>query len=138
MLLWEDEASRFRLWGANIGAAQSKANTSLDFRLRDADTVRQQIYKNLDDLGDALQEAFESMNGLANGAKSKQSGSLSDHTTTVSLPDTGEADHADDAEASEYEEDLRAAYEDVVSLINLLFRMTLYIRNPSRRDQLKH
>ena len=43
---------------------------------------------------------------------------------------------SDDNEASA--EDLQAAFDDVVSLINSLFRMTLYIRNPSRRDQLKH
>ena len=146
---WEDEASRLRLWGSNIGAT-SKANTSLDFRLRDADTVRQQIYKNLSNLDEALNEALKSMKDLApssfdvdgfpaSNAKSATKANVADppprNESTSKDSSDNEDDLVEDAEASL--EDLQAAFQDVVSLINSLFRMTLYIRNPSRRDQLK-
>ena len=146
---WEDEASRLRLWGSNIGAT-SRANTSLDFRLRDADTVRQQIYKNLSNLDEALNEALECMKDLAPSSFNVDGfpASYTESATKANVADPpprnestskdssdNEDDLVEDAEASL--EDLQAAFQDVVSLINSLFRMTLYIRNPSRRDQLK-
>ena len=146
---WEDEASRLSLWGSNIGAAQYKANTSLDFRLRDADTVRLQIHKNLSNLDDALHEALECIGELTRPWASDRNsehleGSMTSQTRWTGSPPQESAsvlsqqdsNSSSDNEASA--EDLRAAFEDVVSLINSLFRMTLYIRNPSRRDQLKH
>lgn len=147
---WEDEASRLRLWGSNVGAAQSKAKTSLDFRLRDADTVRLQIHKNLSNLDDALHEALECIGELTRPRASDRNsehleGSVPSQTSWTGSPLPGSASvlsqQQDTNSSSKNEasaEDLRAAFEDVVSLINSLFRMTLYIRNPSRRDQLKH
>ena len=137
-LSWQDEASRLQLWGSNIGAAQSKASTSLDFRLRDADTVRHQIYKNLSDLDDALKDALQELRKLAGSdiLESKHPTAPQQDYNNVPKQPVDDDDDSDDLEA--LQEDLQATFEDVVSIINLLFRMTLYIRNPSRRDQLKH
>ena len=147
---WEDEASRLRLWGANIGAAQTKSSTSLDFRLRDADTVRLQIHKNLSNLDEALNEAVVCLGELAqpytfdrNAKPSEESMQSQTSSKTLSHREGAsvESQEHDDSSASDNGasvEDLQAAFDDVVSLINSLFRMTLYIQNPSRRDQLKH
>src|SRR5271167_482544 len=40
--LWQDELGRFRVWAANIGAHQVD-QSSLDYRLRDASHIRDQI-----------------------------------------------------------------------------------------------
>ena len=147
---WEDEASRLHLWGSNIGAAQSKANTSLDFRLRDADTVRLQIHKNLSNLDEVLHEALECIEALTqppaldrDGKRLEESLQVQTSSNNSSLRESAsvQSQQQDEISLSDSEasaEDLQAAFDDTVSLINSLFRMTLYIRNPSRRDQVKH
>jgi len=50
-----DELGRFRVWSGNIGALQ-EGSASLDYRLREASHVRQQVIKLLKDLDIALQE----------------------------------------------------------------------------------
>ena len=43
-VLWQDEFGRFKIWAANIGAHQT-GHLSLDFRLRDASSVREQVLR---------------------------------------------------------------------------------------------
>jgi hypothetical protein len=52
-----DELGRFRVWSGNIGALQ-EGPASLDYRLREASHVRQQVIKLLEDLNIALQEGY--------------------------------------------------------------------------------
>lgn len=53
---WKDELGRLRMWAANIGAHQTGLS-SLDFRLRDASHVREQIVNLLRSLLQRLQDA---------------------------------------------------------------------------------
>ena len=55
---WEDELGRLRLWAANIGAHQ-RGESSLEFRLRDASHIRNQILQLFSDFKDAIQDAEE-------------------------------------------------------------------------------
>lgn len=55
---WQDEMGRLRIWAANIGAHQT-GQSSLDYRLRDASHISQQILKLLDDLSFTLEEIEE-------------------------------------------------------------------------------
>jgi hypothetical protein len=148
-LAWEDEGSRLQLWGTNIGAGQLKTSTSLDFRLRDAETVRNQVRKQLRELSTALQEAIESVElirkqGISGTpfrqGKDERKRSSAYRSTPGEQHDVAQASEVDVDDGSDDEdpkEDLQYAFEDAKSIINSLFRMTLYIRNPSRRDQLK-
>jgi hypothetical protein len=50
-----DELDRFRIWAGNIGALQHvKVRSSLDYRLRDAPKLGDQISRLLVDLNTAL------------------------------------------------------------------------------------
>lgn len=51
-----DELGRFRLWANNIGAfLRIDYQNSLDFRLRDASTIRSRVVEFLGDLEEALE-----------------------------------------------------------------------------------
>jgi hypothetical protein len=150
-ILWSDESSRFRLWGTNIGAAHTRFSASLDFRLRDAQIARDQIYKILSNLDAALHEALTALDA---GADKENAVGLEnllfdlswayDDLARTSLLDGSDGDGDGDTEMEEGSDnhrswalDLHLAFEDTKSLVNALFRLTLYIRNPSRRDQLR-
>src|SRR4051794_39618294 len=51
----QDEYGRLRVWAGNIGAHQS-GRASLDYRLRDASHIKDQIIRLLDDLQLSLRE----------------------------------------------------------------------------------
>ena len=55
---WEDELGRLRIWAADIGAHQTD-QSSLDFRLRDASHIREQIVKLLQSLLRKIQDAWD-------------------------------------------------------------------------------
>src|SRR5947209_12855677 len=57
---WRDEAGRFRIWASNLGAHQ-KGQSSLDYRLRDASHIKDQILDLLADLEVVLKEAIKIM-----------------------------------------------------------------------------
>ena len=53
----EDETRRFKLWANNIAAFQSpKKRSSLDYRLRDASHVRQQVIRLFDRLSSSAKQ----------------------------------------------------------------------------------
>ena len=54
-----DELGRFRIWTGNIGALQ-RDSRSLDYRLREASQVRDQVTKVLQDLEFSLSECTRS------------------------------------------------------------------------------
>lgn len=53
---FEDEFGRFRVWAANIGALQ-KGHSSLDYRLRNAPLIRDNVQRLLKELHECLQES---------------------------------------------------------------------------------
>ena len=53
----EDASQRFQLWAGSIGAsAQAEKKISLDWRLRDAPDIKEQVEDLLDDLVEALDD----------------------------------------------------------------------------------
>lgn len=53
----EDELGRFRMWASNIGAL-SAGKASLDYRLRDAEYLFQNVKSLLQDLKEGLSKGF--------------------------------------------------------------------------------
>jgi len=52
----EDQLGRLRVWAGNLGCFAG-GHASLDFRLRDVSSVRENIVKILEDLRDCLRES---------------------------------------------------------------------------------
>lgn len=57
---FEDEFGRFRVWAGNVGALQ-KGHSSLDYRLREATLVRDNVQKLLKELHECLQESTSAL-----------------------------------------------------------------------------
>jgi uncharacterized Zn-finger protein len=109
---WSDELGRLRVWATNVGAHQ-EGQSSLDYRLRDASHIRQQIFSLFDDLDCTLSEIEQLFSN--SGASIKSQGL------------NGE----DEVELQQ----LHAILGDV---INCLYQISLLIRKPARHDRLLH
>ncbi|KAK3170070.1 hypothetical protein OEA41_009455 [Lepraria neglecta] len=107
--LWEDELGRLRLWSANIGAHQT-SQSALDFRLRDASHIKNQIVKLLQGLHQILQDV-----GVV--------------LTEIEGP-IQEALPADEDPETELEQLL----DNIKTMINCLFQMSMLVRKPTRHD----
>lgn len=56
-----DELGRFRIWAGNIGALHEKREkSSLEFRLREAPKIADQVVELLQDLSESLEEGLTS------------------------------------------------------------------------------
>jgi hypothetical protein len=108
--LWADELGRLRVWAANIGAHQT-GQSSLDYRLRDASHIKDQIVRLLESLRRSLFDLQEAQSEPQEAAEDQLS---------------------DDEDATEVEQ----IYNGLVELINSLFQMSMLIRRPSRHDRL--
>lgn len=110
---WEDELGRLRIWAANIGAHQTR-QLSLDFRLKDASHIREQVVKLLQSLTQRLQDAEDVLDEIK------------------------EINDQEEAEDSADEEDPRSEIlelqEIVATTINCLFQMSIFIRKPTQHD----
>ena len=110
---WEDELGRLRLWAANIGAHQT-GQSSLDFRLRDASHVREQIIKLLLGLLRRLQDARDV---LADDEESNDD------------------EAADDAlGGGDPKTEIEELQESLATNINCLFQMSMLVRKPAQHD----
>lgn len=111
--LWRDELGRLRVWAANIGAHQT-GRSSLDYRLRDASNIRDQVIRLLnaarrafDDLEDVLQES-----------------------------EGGHIPIEDDSEPEDnYGSEVQQIFKGLVNTIDCLFQISMVIRRPTKHDQ---
>ncbi|CAD6593370.1 MAG: hypothetical protein ASARMPREDX12_007113 [Alectoria sarmentosa] len=110
---WKDEVGRLRMWAANIGAHQT-GQSSLDFRLRDASHVREQIIKLLQGLLRRLQDARDVM--------AEDEGS----------DDDGVAEDLFDEEDPKTE--IQELLGSLATIINCLFQMSMLVRKPAQHD----
>ena len=111
---WEDELGRLRMWAANIGAHQT-GQSSLDFRLRDASHIREQIIKLLQGLLRRLQDARDV---LADDEESDVEAAAEDDT----LNDEG------------WETEIQGLQESIATNVKCLFQMSLLVRKPAQHD----
>ncbi|CAF9934632.1 MAG: hypothetical protein HETSPECPRED_009301 [Heterodermia speciosa] len=110
---WEDELGRLRMWAANIGAHRV-GQSSLDYRLRDASHIQQQILKLLEIIRRRLKDAREI------------------------LDEAGEGDNDSSSDGEESIEDepseIAQMQDSVATMISCLFQMSMLIRNPAKHD----
>lgn len=126
-----DEFGRFRVWSGNLGALQ-KGHSSLDYRLRDSPLLSGNAIKFLDELNHNLTEATAIISEARLPYEEQQSpwsGDVQD----------GEDDDDDDAFFSEEDEDetgslkkeLTMRYEEIVDIIDNLYKLSVRIRTPA-------
>ena len=109
--LWQDELGRLRVWAANIGAHQT-GQSSLDYRLRDASHIKDQVIKLLSSLCRTLQELEELLAG-----------------PQQPLTDDSSDEGDDTTEAQKI-------YDGVVEIITCLLQLSMQIRRPADHDRL--
>ena len=113
---WGDELGRLRVWAANIGAHQT-GQSSLDFRLRDASHISNQITKLLQDLNRSLDDVLDEL--LEDG-------------TEASEDDGTSASWLGDNSTTEFQQ----LHEEVVNIIDCLYQLSMLIRKPAQHDLL--
>ena len=115
---WEDELGRLRMWAANIDAQQT-GRLSLDFRLRDASHVREQIIKLLQGLLRRLQDARDVL--------ADDKGAAED--------DVEDDTEDDDALNQEYQKpEIQELQESLTTNVDCLFQMSMLVRKPAQHD----
>ncbi|KAL8665806.1 MAG: hypothetical protein Q9202_001928 [Teloschistes flavicans] len=112
---WIDERGRLRIWAANVGAHQT-GQSSLDFRLRDASHVQQEIVDLLADLRKLLDNIIVYIN----------EGPPED--------DSWSEDEFDDDPTTE----LQSYFRRVNTTIKCLYKMAMLVRNPTHHDMILH
>ena len=110
---FDDEFGRLRLWASNTGAHQ-KGQSSLDFRLRDASNIRDQIRRLLDDLRDTLRDVEEFLDERE--------------------PDSLIGNPRGDVDRNGPESDLEQICQSLVTCVDCLFQMSIIVRRPARHD----
>lgn len=136
-----DELGRFRVWSGNIGGLQT-GPASLDYRLREASHVRQQVIKLLADLNFALQEA----SSIISGERLQGEYTSSDHELDLEFSSEGTSLNSDsDSElemgrtlsedGSRPTTEVRELFRAVIEAITSLFKLSMVIRNPAPRDR---
>lgn len=121
----QDEKTRFRVWCGNIGAHKT-GRSSLEYRLRDASHIRQQVLRLLDDLGSLIGDASSILSG--------------ETIPWDEMEDDGDADGDLDEEDAEGDDgisdtELGQIATDVVDVVNCLLRLSLSLRNPAPHDR---
>lgn len=111
---WGDELGRLRVWAANIGAHQT-GQSSLDFRLRDASHISNQITKLLRDLEQSLHDIFDELSKDATEALE---------------------DDVADWPGEESTTELQQLHEEVVNIVDCLYQLSMLIRKPAQHDML--
>ncbi|KAL4879921.1 hypothetical protein BJY04DRAFT_219725 [Aspergillus karnatakaensis] len=121
---WKDERSRLSLWAGNIGSHQT-GQSSLDYRLRDASHIRNQIIMILEAIKSLLEELVQ----------------------MATTPDEVESEPDDDDEIQALCEELdldlhnvqtetQELYNSLVDKISQLFEISMTLRNPAQHDRL--
>src|SRR5271156_1950869 len=117
--LWQDELGRLRVWSANIGAHQT-GQSSLDYRLRDASHVKNQVVKLLEEYYLLLHE-FDTLLHNHDSGQTVQGGDFFDD---------------DFASDNDNETELQNIYGTLVKIMGSLFKMSMIIRHPAQHDRL--
>lgn len=130
----EDEFGRFRVWSGNLGALQ-KGHSSLDYRLRDSPLLSGNALKFLEELNNNLNEALAIISG-ARLPYEEQSKSNSDGKSEEGSDDGffSEDDEGED-ESSSSKQELVMRYEEIVDIIDNLYKLSVRIRTPTMRSR---
>ncbi|KAK0651025.1 hypothetical protein B0T16DRAFT_367005 [Cercophora newfieldiana] len=120
--------ARLKLWAGNLGAHRSSGALSLEYRLRDASSIRNHVVALLQDLCESIDTAISTARGDV--------GSDGEHGDIQDQTDRDLDDYfldEDDPDASEVDQILA----DIGHTIDCLLRLSITIRNPAPHDRFK-
>ncbi|KAF1971801.1 hypothetical protein BU23DRAFT_173105 [Bimuria novae-zelandiae CBS 107.79] len=126
----QDEFGRLRVWAGNLGALQ-KGHSSLDYRLRDAPLLSNEVLKLLKELEENLNAAHEIVTGARLPYEQQK-------------PDDEEQDDKDDFFSEDEDEgsdldvpksELSMRYHEVLDIINHMYKISVRIRAPTVRTR---
>ncbi|KAL8365355.1 hypothetical protein RB595_004250 [Gaeumannomyces hyphopodioides] len=112
----KDEQTRFKVWAGNIGAHKT-GTSSLDYRLRDASPIKDQVISLLEELVDLLDQAT----AIARGEKTPW--------------DQLEDEELDSDSGLPITELGQIVNEGVTDVVDCLLRLSTTIRNPAPHDR---
>jgi hypothetical protein len=128
----EDECGRFRVWSGNLGALQ-KGHSSLDYRLRDSPLLSGNTLKLLEELADNINEAYAIVSGARlpyeEQIRSEESGNEEDDDGFFSDEDE------EDDDTGEPRSELKMRFEEIVDIIDNLYKLSVRIRTPTIRSR---
>ncbi|KAL1793659.1 hypothetical protein ACET3X_008641 [Alternaria dauci] len=122
----EDEIGRFRVWAGNLGALQ-KGHSSLDYRLRDSPNLLSSALKLLKELEHNLNETY----AVVSGARLPYEAQTSTDEVEEDENDDGFFSEEDDSDSDEPRNELKMRFEEVVDIIDNLYKLSVRIRTPS-------
>jgi len=125
----EDEFGRFRVWSGNLGALQ-KGHSSLDYRLRDSPLLSGNALKFLEELKHNLDEAIAIVQGDRLPYEQQPK---SDPSEKEDEDDFFSDDDEEEADGSRKE--LMMRYEEIVDIIDNLYKLSVRIRTPTIRSR---
>ncbi|KAJ3536922.1 hypothetical protein NM208_g6520 [Fusarium decemcellulare] len=128
MPMVKDQLGRFKVWSANIGAHRT-GRSSLDYRLRDASNIRNQVVKLLQDLSECLDDAKDLLLGETKPWNKEAwlaewEGSDSDNSS----------DDLYSEPLSSMPSEMSQIFAGIVEDTNCLLRLSVSIRNPTPHD----
>jgi hypothetical protein len=125
----EDEVGRFRVWAGNLGALQ-KGHSSLDYRLRDSPNLLSSALKLLNELEHNLNETY----AVVSGARLPYEAQTSTNEAEEDENDDGFFSE-DDSDSDEPKNELKMRFEELVDIIDNLYKLSVRIRTPSIRSR---
>jgi hypothetical protein len=129
----EDEFGRFRVWSGNLGALQ-KGHSSLDYRLRDSPLLSGNALKFLEELTNNLNEALAIISG-ARLPYEEQSKPDADGRSEEGSDDGFFSEDEDEDEDGGSKQELVMRYEEIVDIIDNLYKLSVRIRTPTIRSR---
>ncbi|KAL3467225.1 hypothetical protein BJX64DRAFT_283947 [Aspergillus heterothallicus] len=119
---WTDELGRLRVWAANIGAHQAD-QSSLDYRLRDASHIKNQVMAVLSGLNDLLIDIDELLHESEVGESASQKSEGQESCCQLE-------DQVSD------ETEIQAIYTSLVHIVSNLYQLSMIIRQPAPHDRI--
>jgi hypothetical protein len=128
----EDEIGRFRVWSGNLGALQ-KGHSSLDYRLRDSPLLSGNALKLLEELADNVNEAH----AIVSGARLPYEAQPKPEEPEDEEDDDGFFSDEDEEEddTGEPRSELRMRFEEIIDIIDNLYKLSVRIRTPTIRSR---
>ncbi|KAK4442030.1 hypothetical protein QBC34DRAFT_339374, partial [Podospora aff. communis PSN243] len=128
----KNEVTRFKMWAGNLGAHQA-GRTSLDYRLREASHLQEQVVYLLRDMSESLQDATDIVQPSL--AKNIDGDPLQTIDNT-SADDASEDSFTDsDTDEPSAETRLSTLCTDIREAIDCLLRLSVAIANPAPHER---
>lgn len=141
-IVWEDQLGRLRSWSANNDAHKA-GSSSLDYRLRDDTTSQKLVVELLNTLRNLLNDVSELMRSDDPGPNHSI-----ETTLATELNEEGtrsESDFSEDLDDEEQTDSIEGEDSEALQIYGLvtdaigdLFQMSMLLRQPPRRDFLRH